>query len=359
VYGCNRKYPEGIKIMFPDLVTVQDLDQSKIELSDNYLVAPLKNATKNYQKKNELVGKFNGLNALFEYQKKYQAKPKQAGSSDGNGGGGNFNHFKSFNQAVDTYLSNPGSIVEFSQKDDVIEGGESSGRELIHDVTGDFLDVGRYLEGEPECFGSLTNGNPRNKRVAIALNLTWWADVDKETINYRASRIIRLVDWLESQSIRTSIVGLSSGGCEHLEIMIKKFDEPLNINDLAVTAHSDFLRRVIFRFDEYSASWHSGYGNAHEFSDSYNPKDWEPEYNEEYSLFIDGGMQADRGKINKAFDVFEVEFAKVLADEYSSKRVFKIIDGTRGDGGKGFESFDITKYLNLWSKPEERKELPF
>lgn len=319
--------------MFPDIVQVSDLDQSKIELGDNYLVAPLKKVPRTYNQKNQLVGKFKGLNALFEYQEKFQAEAKRGKSSDTKRGSkkDGFYHFNSFKEAVDVYLNDPQSVVDFIEADMAIEGGDSAGRELIYDVTGDFLDIGRFIEGEPENFGSLTNGNPRNKRVNIIMDASWNWDTHKDFINLRSSRIIRLVDWLESQNIRTSVTAVLSDACCHMEIVVKQFDEPLDLNDIAIVGHSDFLRRITFRFIEYSETYSSGYGNSVIFSRKFKASDWEPDYNEEYSVFIAGGiMNGGKDSLNTAFDKAETQLSKLLAEDYSAGRVLKVLETSSG-----------------------------
>jgi hypothetical protein len=303
--------------MFTDLVPVSCLDQTKLEIGDNYLVAPIKTRTEGLTKERELLGKFNGLNALFEYQQTHQAEARREKSSDDHNRSG-FQHFNSFKEAVDTYLKNPKSILDFTEADAQIEGGDASGKSLVYDVTGDIIDISRFLEGEPECMASLTNGNPRNKRVNIIMNLSWAASVDKSVINTRAMRIVRLVDWLESQGIRTQVVGLDSCDCYHLEVIVKHFDEPLDLNDIAITGHSDFLRRVMFRFSEYSETWHRGYGHPATLQNYYSPEKFQSEYNEEFTVFIDGNgrhFSSDTEHVDNAFDKFETNLAEALASD--------------------------------------------
>ncbi len=260
--------------------------------------------------KSELIGVFSGINALLDYQAAHQAVAKQGKSSDGTG---SFYHFKSYAEAVDIYRHKPSEITTFDASDTKILGGTESGNRLIYDVTGDSLDIGRYLDGEPECYGSLSNGNPRGKRVHLLVNLSWSARVDKSVINYRSQRILRLVDWLESQGVRCMVTAINSSETCHMELTVKEYSEPLQITDLAIIAHSDFLRRVIFRFDEYSDTWRSGYGSSYTLSeymrsygnalDSENPA--------ELTVFCDGYDQ-DGTDITRFYDKLETELTAVL-----------------------------------------------
>jgi hypothetical protein len=107
--------------------------------------------------------------------------------------------------------------------------------------------------------------------------------------------------------------------------VVKRFDEVLNLNDVAIVGHSDFLRRVVFRFEEYSETWRPGYGNSRTFGDGYNPADWEPDYNEEYSIFVDATSKNDKAIVAKEFDQLETLLTTALAEDNPDNRVFKVL----------------------------------
>lgn len=312
--------------MFPDLITVDKLDQSKLQTGHGFVVGPLATPpdNSNYLNRGVLVGKFEGLNSLFEFQRSLQATAKRDKSSDRVGGG--YNYFRTYEAAVDTYLHNPMAITDYQELDDQINGGEASGKELEWDVTGDFIDIGRFLEGEPECYGHLTDGNPRNRRVSIIVNTNFSANVDKTMVNHRSARILRMVDWLESQGIRTSVTAIESTECSHVEVIVKRFDEPLVLTDIGVVTHSDFLRRIVLRFVEYSATFSSGYGQPRYFDQGYNHKDWESDYNGEYAIYA-GEVKDyyDHGTIDAAYDLAESDMTKILAEDDTDRKVLKVL----------------------------------
>lgn len=312
--------------MFPDIVSLADLKQSSLQQSNSYTVGTVQSVIAGLTRTGEWVGKFDGLNALFDYQRQYQPKPHHGMASDRARKRDSFHFFNDFEEAITVYRETPAQVVNFKQSDVIIEGGESSGKQLVYDVTGDMLDIGRFLTGEPEVFGSLTNGNPRNKRVTILLALSWWSKVPQTVINERSSQVVRLVDWLESQSIRTQVIGVNSNGCCHLELVVKPFDEPLNLNDIGVVSHSDFLRRVIFRITEHSETYTMGYGDSKQLGDhwSAHQKDYASDYNDEYTMLIDGGMTDEAGAVKGAFQRLELELLKALEDDEPSK-VFKVL----------------------------------
>ncbi len=279
------------------------------------LVAPLKGRhdVLDYLPSTLLAGEFKGVNTFLNYlntdmpEAKYQ---KESSSTED----GDFHTFDSYSEAMDVFLKNPRSIRKFTEKDDLLDGGDSAGKQVIFDVTGDFLDIGRHLEGEPEAFGSMTNGNPRAKRVVITLNLSWWCGVDESVINVRCSRIVRLIDWLESQQIRCRVVAVESTEMSHLELIVKDFDEVLDLNDIAVVSHSEFLRRAIFRFKEWSNTPHFGYGSPKRLSESVSGATFLPEYNTEYGVFIDSQVTSS-AKIEADFDNLEEWLTKALSDD--------------------------------------------
>lgn len=315
--------------MFPNLVKISDLHQHTIKTGPGYIVGNIKTPIDRLTSEGEWAGKFEGVNALFDYQRQFQPKPKQEGASDRSKNSGSregFYFFNRFAEAIDVYTNTPGQITKFRQNDLIIDGGDSSGKEIMYDVTGDILDVGRFLSGEPEVFGSLTNGNPRNKRVTVQIALSWWYGVDQVVINERSKRLIRLVDWLESQNIRTQLVGIDSNECIDLELIIKQFDEPLSLTDLAVVSHSDFLRRVLFRLTEYSPTYMDGYGRPQRLGEywSKNLASYASEYNDEYTVLVDGGMTESKPKVTKDFDKLEVDLLQALSDDEPSK-VFNVL----------------------------------
>lgn len=187
--------------------------------------------------------------------------PARGRSSDERGSGG-FHFFESFADAVKTYTENPASVRHFEIHDAPLKSLSDVGNDIYYDVVGDFIDIGRVIEGTPESVGNFVMGNPRNLFVNIVVNTSCPWYVEKEIINYRSARILRLVDWLEAQHIRTSVIGIEATECGISYVVCKEFHDPLDLNSLAVVTHSDFLRRIIFRQNEYSKTWQSGYGTA-------------------------------------------------------------------------------------------------
>lgn len=275
-----------------------------------------------------LVGKFEGLNTFLDYMAEYLPLPRYARESSRRGTQGKFNVFETYEACYEAYRNNPASLAIFQQKDEQLEGPEDPGQAVEFDVTGDFLDIGRYLEGEPEHFGNMIAGNPRGLRVNITLDMSWRWDVAQATINARSKRILRLIDWLESQQIRTSVTVIESTQCGHVEIAVKTHDQQLSINDIAVISHSDFLRRIIFRWKEYSKTITSKYGIPGCLL-AMSKTLFLPEYENEYSIFV-GGEVRSIGDVNSQFDALESRLAAQLQinESYSAEmRSLRICTG--------------------------------
>lgn len=267
-----------------------------------------------YLKHRVLVGEFRGLHAFLGFvQNELPTAQFEKHSLKFEHG---FNFFDNYDTAMSVYLKSPQDVRHFDEKDEQIDGGETAGKEVVYDVTGDFLDIGRFIEGDPDNFGSMTAGNPRGRRVNILINLSWSARVTDGVINARCSRIARLIDWLESQQIRTRVTAIESTACNHVEITVKDFDDVLDLNDIAVVSHSDFLRRPLFRFKEWSNTVTYGYGQPDSLS-SYVGVDkgmLMPELNNEFSVFIDTRIDYEEG-INNGFDGLEKWFEENLAKD--------------------------------------------
>lgn len=233
-----------------------------------------------------------------------------------------FNTFDSYEEAMDTFLNKPETIVEFDPTELRIKDVDESGNTVEFDVTGDFIDVGRYLEGIPEVVGTMHNGNARNRRANIIINLNAIHHISQAAILHRGERVLRLVDALEANGVRTSLIGIDSNDCQHIEITVKRHEEPLTVTDLAVLIHPDFLRRTLFRTAEYSNTWDYGYGNAVIFSDNMSPDKIEGDNINELNIFVDSNFR-DKREVDDVFDKLEKlivwEFGKAVPEVTSIK----------------------------------------
>jgi hypothetical protein len=100
-----------------------------------------------------------------------------------------------------------------------------------------------------------------------------------------------------------------------MEVVVKDFADPMYLPNVAVVAHGDFLRRIIFRVNEYSKTWSSGYGTAINLSSDSHSK-IKPTYGE-ITVVIDQGTDVD--KVDAGFDKAEKKIAELIPDINSGK----------------------------------------
>jgi hypothetical protein len=129
------------------------------------------------------------------------------------------------------------------------------------DVTGDFIDVGRLLSGEPECCGLEQDGRGLGSRVvSIRLNACVSASVSTDAITARGLTVLVAADLLESCGIRCEILvsqaTYNDSRLVETNVCVKAPGVPIDIDRLAFAiAHPSFFRRFGFAFCE--ANGHS------------------------------------------------------------------------------------------------------
>lgn len=201
------------------------------------------------------------LEALFNYMQTHLQEARK-GKSSTRSDDSSFNTFTSYDEAMDTFRHNPHKIRRFVEKEENIKVDDQLGKDVYFDVSGDYLDIGRYLSGDPEHFGNMYLGNPRSVFATIMINVSAPWFVKEEVLRRRGERILRLVDWIEAQEIRTKILAFESNECTYTEVVVKRFEDSITLDNLAIVSHPEFLRRIIFRLAEYSDTWDSSYGTS-------------------------------------------------------------------------------------------------
>ena len=262
-----------------------------------------------YEQKNAIAVRCESLNAFFTLLEEDMPTAQKGGESDGKKGGySDFYTLNSYKEALETYRDAPHKVRNFTPKDDHLKAPEGIGTDIFYDVTGDFIDMGRHLEGAPEEFGNMFMGNPYTLFATVVVNLSATWNFTEEAVRIRGERLVRLIDWLESQHIRTNIIGFHSNQCDHLEIVVKRHNEPLNVDAVAAIGHTDFLRRLIFRVIEYSPTFEYGYGTATQMADGRLDMP-QIEYN---GMLIFSETHKDIVKIHKNFDEVETKIDTML-----------------------------------------------
>lgn len=122
-----------------------------------------------------------------------------------------------------------------------------------YDLTGDSVDVGRYLSGEPECFSTQTdNGESSSgKVVRLVANLAASGSVSSKSLFARGAVILAAVDIIEACGHRVEL-HIAHGSCNAKETfqqftLIKSASQPLDVDRLAFClCHAACLRRLAF-----------------------------------------------------------------------------------------------------------------
>lgn len=265
-------------------------------------------------KNGKLSCEFESVNDVFRVIKKLNWRPAQEEQSNRkkNGGyGEGFHVFNNLAEATDVFLNRPESIRTFSANDDKLERIESPGKDVHFDVTGDYLDIGRFMTGEPEHFGNAVMGNPKNLFCTINVLTSYVYDTSAAYLDQRQKRILRIVDWLETQGVRCQIVGTSDTVIAFNSVTVKEFQDPFDLNQLAVVCHSDWLRRIIFLIDEQSKTWTSGYGNGQDYDN--RMMKYKPQPEDGMYVYIGGYFPYKSIKeLNKAFDELETKIGDLV-----------------------------------------------
>ena len=138
------------------------------------------------------------------------------------------------------------------------EGIYMGGHGIDYDVTGDFIDMGAYLTGEPECMGRIVPREIIKDEVYILVSTAYSCHVSERTIKTRGAAITALIEKLMEEYE----VKLSFGNRVNYRGYYTKragLEMLLNINmqnehsrDVIAfcAAHPGFLRRCIFALRE-------------------------------------------------------------------------------------------------------------
>jgi hypothetical protein len=271
-------------------------------------------------KNGKLSAEFDGVYDAMRVVRQLGWTPQQEQASDSRRGGGDddFYTFGSLTEALNVFEHNPESIRQFSVNDDRIERIESPGKDVMFDVTGDYLDIDKFLMGEPEHFGNAVMGNPNNVfcTINVLTSFVWYTSPEYQL--QKQKRILRIVDWLETQGVRCQIVAQDDSDVSFISTVVKQYQDPFNLNELAVVCHPDWLRRFEFLVMEQSDTWESGYGS----SSAYDRKmlKYVPQPEDGVYVYI-GGYEPYGGwgsndikKLNEEFDKLEVKLQALIED---------------------------------------------
>lgn len=134
--------------------------------------------------------------------------------------------------------------------------------EVHYDVSGDYVDMGRFVTGEPECmaqFHEVELPQTAVKIIRIVANVCCSSGIDADGFVKRGAATLALIDALENSGRRCELIitmgnGPSDGTRLEYVIPVKKSGEMVEMDRLAfVFAHPAFFRRLVFAAMEHEA----------------------------------------------------------------------------------------------------------
>ena len=184
-----------------------------------------------------------------------QHKPK-AGSSTYTHNDGWYGT-KSLDQAIDLFRNKRHELLPKGFQQKYIKNVNANGIDVEYNVTGDYLDIGRYMSGEPEVFGTNINGDLTGKVVRVYINASVSASYDAEDVMLGAEKLTEVINALYVSGARVSTTFMSAEETQWIEVKLNDFGDLLNPVDLVAVASPSFIRRLCFAVNNYfGASTH-------------------------------------------------------------------------------------------------------
>jgi hypothetical protein len=158
----------------------------------------------------------------------------------------------------------------------VLEEIMSPKQAIKMDVVGDYVDVGLYLTGEPECMGAFVSVPKPVKMLHIAINVCEAGFVDSAFLKKKAAVVAAAVDKMELDAthrvkISVCMVNRIDGNkkVEVIEIVVKDYDQAMNVAEITGSLAVGFYRRLLFGWlEKYSPiCTTAGYGSVNQWDE--------------------------------------------------------------------------------------------
>lgn len=121
------------------------------------------------------------------------------------------------------------------------------------DVSGDMVDIGRYVEGVPENMIRFEEIEDRahGRLLTLVVSMTTAAGIRTAEITRRGAAICALVDALEGTGFRVEIIIGNFLALHTTRLVAKRHGDPLDVDRLAfMLCHPDMQRRIQFSVTE-------------------------------------------------------------------------------------------------------------
>lgn len=194
------------------------------------------------------------INALVDYIATH--KPNRGASTTAGETG--WYGTNSLDEALNLFKNNRQELLPKGFKQHKIKNLHSLGTDVAFDVTGDFLDVGRYLSGEPEVFGKNINGDLTGKVIRVYINASVSYSWDAEEIMLGAEKLAEVINALYLSGAKVSTTFLSAEETQWVEVKLNDFGDPIDPVDLIAVASPSFIRRLCFAVNNYHEVFQGG-----------------------------------------------------------------------------------------------------
>lgn len=260
---------------------------------------------------NILCGRFDGLRTFIDAVEKNSNDfgfITQYNDSQETSYAGDWVKYPTYQTALNAFIYTPEKFRNFTEADIRLKDWDQAGNDVEYGVVGDFLDIGRVVEGDPEPFGIMKDGNINTRFCTILVNMSLVWSTTPEEAGLKAMRIVRLIDMLEANHTRCRVIGMEGDNVSYIEITIKDYSDKLDLDDLCIAFDADFQRRVVFKFKERSPTCEWGYGSVQLWGRCDTVKKIFDDGTADNIITIDGfnsSSHTEENQINKKFDLLE------------------------------------------------------
>lgn len=178
-----------------------------------------------------------------------QHKPKKGSSTYTSNDG--WYGTRSLDQAIDLFRNKRHELLPKGFQQKYIKNVNANGIDVEYNVTGDYLDMGRYMSGEPEAFGTNINGDLTGKVIRVYINASVSASYNAEDIMLGAEKLAEVINALYVSGARVSTTFMSAEETQWIEVKLNDFGDPLDPVDLVAVASPSFIRRLCFAVNNY------------------------------------------------------------------------------------------------------------
>lgn len=187
------------------------------------------------------------INSLVDYVSNH--KPKSGSSTYTYNE--NWYGTKSLDQAIDLFRNKRHELLPKGFQQKYIKNVSAAGTDVKFSVTGDYLDMGRYMSGEPEVFGTNINGDLTGKVIRVYINASVSASYDSDDVMLGAEKLAEVINALYVSGARVSTTFMSAEETQWIEVKLNDFGDPIDPVDLVAVASPSFIRRLCFAVNNY------------------------------------------------------------------------------------------------------------